>query len=69
MNWRQTISELLGSKHSDSMAIVRAGRRGAKHRSNRRLRAEGRRLAQQMADEDGPVTERELEELRKVWPE
>jgi hypothetical protein len=31
--------------------------------------ADARKLAEEMAAESGPVTEVELEELRKVWPE
>lgn len=38
MDWQQKIAEEMGSKHSDTVAVVRAGKKGAKKRSNRRIR-------------------------------
>jgi hypothetical protein len=72
--WAQDLAARL-SPHSDSAAVIRAGRKGAKRRTRRRdrrahdrLLREAQELAREMDEEMGPVTETELEELRKVWP-
>lgn len=36
--WHQKIADLLGSKHSDTQAVIHAGKKDAKRRSNRRVR-------------------------------
>lgn len=33
--WHEKIAEELGSHHSDTQAVIRSGKRGAKKRSNR----------------------------------
>lgn len=35
MKWHQEIAEKLGSKHSDTQALIRSGKKGAKRRTNR----------------------------------
>ena len=35
MKWHEEIAYLLGSKHSDTQAVIRAGKKGAKKRSSR----------------------------------
>lgn len=41
--WHEEIAKLLGSKHSDTQALVRAGKKGAKKRSSRLSRRKARR--------------------------
>lgn len=36
--WHKEIAKLLGSHHSDTQAVIRSGKRGAKNRTNRRTR-------------------------------
>lgn len=38
MKWHEQIAKLLECKHSDTMAVIRHGKKGAKRRSNRRAR-------------------------------
>ena len=38
MKWYQQIAKLLNSKHSDTIAVIRAGKRKAKHRTVKRNR-------------------------------
>lgn len=38
MKWHEEITKQLRSKHSDSLAVIRSGKRGAKKRTNRRKR-------------------------------
>jgi hypothetical protein len=49
MAWHAQLAHQLGSKHADTLAVVRAGRRGAKRRTIRRARQQARRAAQQAA--------------------
>lgn len=47
MKWEDEIAEKLGSRHSDTQALIRSGKKGAKQRTNRlrrrRQRAQERR--------------------------
>jgi hypothetical protein len=38
MNWHEKIAEEIGSHHSDTLAVVRGGKTGAKRRTNRHRR-------------------------------
>jgi hypothetical protein len=38
MKWHERIARELKSKHSDTVAVIRSGKRGAKHRTNKRRR-------------------------------
>lgn len=38
MSWHEDTANQMGSHHSDTMAVIREGKRGAKRRTNRRRR-------------------------------
>jgi hypothetical protein len=42
MTWHQDIAQTLGSHHTDTLAVIRAGRRHAKKRTNKRNRRHNR---------------------------
>lgn len=37
-NWKKDIADQLGTKHSDTEAVIRAGKKGAKKRTSRHNR-------------------------------
>jgi hypothetical protein len=38
MKWHEKIAQEIGTKHSDTQAVIRSGKKGAKRRTNRRQR-------------------------------
>jgi uncharacterized protein YdaU (DUF1376 family) len=53
--WHEKIAEALKSKHSDTQAVIRSGKRGAKNRTNRRER----RMSKVQARAMEPLTEKQ----------
>ena len=62
MNYDQQIAKALNSKHSDTQAVIRSGKKGAKRRTNRRRRQMETRADQLLKQENAGITDEWYEE-------
>ena len=67
MSWHKSLAEQL-SRHSDALAVIRAGRKAKRRTSRRARRRAALELLAEMDQIYGPVSEADLERVRELWP-